>query len=236
MNKNIFLLMFLMVLTITTVSASTYKIGSAFELTTSCDDFTCADVNTTIFFPNGTIFKDNQEMTSNIYYANISITPTTQGDYITYFSDGVNITTSSFSATSTGFELTQPRAIIFIGFLFILVFLFVVTIIGIPIIPSGDNRNEKGELISINNLKHLRGILYVIAYLLLMGISYLSSNVALAYLGTTLFGKTLFIIFQILFLIALPMFFVWLMFILTRIFNDKETKKMIERGVYEGGI
>jgi hypothetical protein len=160
MNKNIFLLMFLMVLTITTVSASTYKIGSAFELTTSCDDFTCADVNTTIFFPNGTIFQDNQEMTSNIYYANISITPTTQGDYITYFSDGVNITTSSFSVTSTGFELTQPRAIIFIGFLFILVFLFIVTIIGIPMVPYGDNRNEKGELISINNLKHLRNIIF----------------------------------------------------------------------------
>lgn len=137
--------------------------------------------------------------------------------------------------TQTGFEFTDARAITFTGFLFILVFLFIVNMGGIAMLPSRNNTDDKGNLISINNLKYLRSILCVVGYGLLLSITFLSSNVALAYLGTTLFGNILFVIFQVLLVLALPMFVIWLMYILSRIFRDREVKKMIERGV-GGGV
>ena len=212
-------------------SSATYKINDAFNLTTSCKDFTCSKVATTIFYPNGTIFQNNVSMSSNVYFANLLVTPTTQGDYLVYFSDGINVTTSSFSATSTGFELTQPRAIIIVSSLFLLIFLFVVNIGGIAILPSKNERNEEGELISINTLKYLRSVLFGIGYLILLSIAFLVSNVSLAYLGTALIGNLFFVIFQVMLIMLLPMFVIWLMFILTSIFRDMEFKKMISRGV-----
>ena len=170
-------------------------------------------------------------MSSNVYFANLLVTPTTQGDYLVYFSDGINVTTSSFSATSTGFELTQPRAIIIVSSLFLLIFLFVVNIGGIAILPSKNERNEEGELLSINTLKYLRSVLFGVGYLILLSIAFLVSNVALAYLGTSLIGNLFFVIFQIMLILLLPMFIIWLMFILTSIFRDMEFKKMISRGV-----
>jgi len=136
-----------------------------------------------------------------------------------------------FDVNGTGYELTQQRTFIYLGLIGLLIFLFVVNIIVIPMLPSDNNRDEEGVLISVNQLKYLRPILYVTAYFLLMSIIYTSSNVALAYMGTTMFGSFLFMIFKIMFALALPMVFVWFIYLLHQAVTDKELKKGLERGI-----
>jgi len=137
----------------------------------------------------------------------------------------------NYNVNPTGIELTVERSIIYIGLLAILIFLFVVALGGATMLPTGNNRNDEGELVSISNLKHLKPILFVIAYLLMIAITFIGSNIALAYLGATLMGDILFTIFNVMFILALPMIVVWLIFLLVSIFQDKQLKRLLEHGM-----
>lgn len=136
-----------------------------------------------------------------------------------------------FEVNLSGVEFTEARAILYIGLMGMLIFLFIINLIVIPLLPSKDNYDEEGTLISINQLKYLRPILYVTAYLLLMSLMFVSSNIAFAYLGTDLIGDLLFNIFQIMMVLALPMVVIWFIYILASIFQDREMKRYLERGI-----
>jgi|TARA_Y100000296_G_scaffold45780_1_gene52460 hypothetical protein len=234
MNKILLILLFVLIILNPLASGLTYKIGDSFNLTTSCDNFTCADINTTVWFPNGSIFLSNQQTDNHIYYANILVTPNTQGEYLVYFSDSVNISSTTFSATSSGFELNIQRAIIFIGMFFILIFLFLANAIGIPLLPSRNVVSENGDILGISRLKYVRIILFGTAWFLFIALMFTSSNVALAYLGSTLFGDLFFVIYQIMFKITPLMITLLLLWIIWNAINDRELKSILERGINLG--
>lgn len=138
-----------------------------------------------------------------------------------------------FDITGTGFKLTEARVILSLGLLALLVFLFMVTIGTLTVLPSKNNVDEEGTLLSINQLKYLRPIIYSFAYLMLTSIMFISSNIALGYLGTKLIGDILFVIFQMMLMFSPLMIILWLLFIFYSIFQDNELKKHIERGAFE---
>jgi len=199
----------------------TFKQNDCVRIVQTCA--TCSYVNiSSVSYPNSSIAIANKEMSDagdgEWYYdfCNTSLI----GRYDVRGKGDLSGTDTSF-ATS----------FIYLGLIGLLIFLFVVNIIVIPMLPSDNNRDEEGVLISVNQLKYLRPILYVTAYFLLMSIIYTSSNVALAYMGTTMFGSFLFMIFKIMFALALPMVFVWFIYLLHQAVTDKELKKGLERGI-----
>jgi len=145
-------------------------------------------------------------------------------------SDVAGYKTAFFDATYTGLPITQEKVILYLGLLGIFILLFITSVGAIPLLPSGDNY-EEGVLLSINQLKYLRPILYSVAYLLLTSIVYISSNIALAHLENQLIGDLLFKIFYFMFALALPFVVVWLIYIIVSVFRDKNMQKYIERGV-----
>jgi len=134
-------------------------------------------------------------------------------------------------ATLTGQELTKARATIFIGLLMLLGFLFVASLFGISILPSNNERDEEGNLLSISKLKFVKPILYIVAYMILMAMTFIGSNIAFSYLGSTLVANVLFDLYFIMMTLTLPMVSLWIAFIMIKLFQDNEMKKMIERGV-----
>ena len=150
--------------------------------------------------------------------------------------DGIygGTTISYFEVTGTGYELTPARATTYIIIFFILMFLFVVVMLGINKLPSGNDTDESGKLMSINNLKYFRSVLLLLEYLLVVGIFYLSSNLAFSYLGEQLFAKILFMFFQVLAWLILPIIIVWVVWIFAQIIDDKRMRRLIEHGIYEG--
>jgi len=144
--------------------------------------------------------------------------------------------TAFFEANSVGIGLTEPRAIIYVGSLGILVFLFVAIIISSFLLPASNTRDEEGVIMSITWLKYLRPVLYVVAWVLMLAILFITSNIALAYLGAEMVGQLLFTLFEIMFWITIPMTFLWFIWIFVSLMQDKELKKMIERGVEVGQI
>jgi len=141
-----------------------------------------------------------------------------------------------YEITITGEELTLQKTIIYISSLALMILLFIITLGVIPFLPSSDTKNKEGELIGISNFKYLRPILYGLSYLLLMAIMFISSNITLTFLTNSMVGDLFFKIYQIMFLLLLPIIVIWFIWIFYSIFQDRKVKSMLERGVAMGDI
>lgn len=88
---------------------------------------------------------------------------------------------------------------------------------------------------NINNLKYLRPILYGLSWGLMLAIVFMVSNIAFAFLTNEMIGKFFFALYRIMFVLTFPMILIWFLYIFKRIFEDKEVRKLIDRGVDVGG-
>jgi hypothetical protein len=136
-----------------------------------------------------------------------------------------------YQITATGGELTQDRAMIYLGMLALLILIFFLTIFGIGFLPSKNNSSEDGMILDINNLKYLRAVFWVFAWGLLMGIMFVASNVSFLYLEAAMMGNIFFAFFRVMMIFSAPFIIVWFLFIFYNIFQDKEVKRMLERGI-----
>jgi len=88
---------------------------------------------------------------------------------------------------------------------------------------------------SISQLKYLRAVLIPVAYLFVLAISFISSNIALS-VGMDLMGDILFKLYLIMGLLMVPILFIWFVWIIVSFFQDKKIRKLISMGVPIGKI
>lgn len=197
-----------------------------------CSDTTLLVIS--VEYPNGSNALDNYTMTHNPTYYNVSLPTDTTGEYDCIISSPTtNGTVSEFAyeVTGTGYEFTQGRSIFYIAILALLVFLFVVDIFAIGRLPIGNTTDAYGNILDINHLKYLRPVLYVVGWTILVSIVYITSNISYAYLGSELVASVMFNLFRVMFVLTLPIVFIWFIFLFIQIFRDNETKRMIEMGI-----
>lgn len=132
--------------------------------------------------------------------------------------------------TKTGNAFTTEKSIIYVGLLGILILLLITSVLAIHFIPDKDIFDDENKLISINHLKYLRLPMGMISWFLLLGILFVSSNIALAFLDVTLIGDLLFSIFKIMMLLSYPMVILVFIYLIYRVLDDKRLKKFYERG------
>jgi len=218
----------------------TYKKGECIELLQSGAGLTSCNISS-VRYPNSTSAGDNLSMTKDGTQYNYTFCSTNNlGNYIV---SGVcaNETEAvawayDFEITNSGETLNQGRSLIYIGLLAVLVFLFIVDLVGYTKLPSGNDRDEQGFFIGINKLKYLRPVLLALAWGILMAIVFTSSNIALSYLEAGMFGGILFSLFKIMLGLSLPIVVVFFIMLLINLFQDKKMKRMIERGAEMGNI
>lgn len=141
----------------------------------------------------------------------------------------------SYSVTYLGKELSAGQATLSIGFLTILILILIVNFIGIGMLPSRNQTDEEGRILSITYLKYFRNVLWMTGYFLFIGIVYISSNLAFAFLSETLIANTLFMIFRVSFGLAPIVVILWIIWIFVSMFHDKQFQKMLNRGIFPGG-
>jgi len=237
-KKKLIVGIFLILLVIPILSATTIgtaKRGECINLYQICENCTSNNIST-ILYPNTTVAVSNVNMTRDDTYYNYTFCETgILGQYIVNgYGDLDGQKTSwvyNFEVTGTGFEFSQARSTFSLGALGLLILFFILTIITIPKLPHGNTTDEYGMLLSVDHLKYARPILWVIAWVLLLAISFTASNVAMAYLGSEMFGQLFFVIYRIMFVLTYPGIIIWFLFILIQIFRDREMKRMLERGV-----
>lgn len=217
------------------------KQNGVVDLVQTCSN--CTYVNlTSITYPNGTqeIIGVDMVRTGEDYkfsWGNTSQIGTykyhTCGD-LTHASSNTRIVTCetiTFEVTYGGNNSDSPSSILYLAILGINIFLFLLVVYSIPKLPQGDNRDEDNKIISINWLKYLRPVGWGIAWLLLLSLMFVVSNISLAYLSAPLVGKLFFVIYQIMFYMTLPMILIWIIWLIYRAVMDNRMMEMIERGV-----
>jgi hypothetical protein len=243
-----YLLFVLLLLFITTVSAGfgfdkinigVFKQNDCIELKQTCSS--CSYINfTRVSYPNGSRAMSNIESNKEMYNYNYIFCDSTKlGKYIVEGVGDINGTDSVFiyffDVTSTGKEFNNSKAILYIGLLGIFLFILFSTFFGMGYLPSSNQRDEFGKILSVNYLKYLRLPLWVFSYFLFTAIIFLSSNIAMAYLEEEMFGKLLFAIFSILMALSPIIIIVLVISFFIGFFHDREFQRMLNRGMFPGG-
>lgn len=198
-----------------------------------------ATCNISITYPNSSYLARNESMTNlnngDFNYTIESTNSTTMGNYdLTVFCcDGTNcaVGQDNFEITYTGKKLDTQTSILYVVLLAILIFFLIFTLIGIAKLPSKDIVTDDNLIIDINKLKYLRPVLYMVCWGLLLAIVFITSNISIAYLPDSLLGNFFFTIYTVMFVLTLPLFLFWFIYIFYKIFKDREMKQLIERGV-----
>lgn len=190
--------------------------------------------NVSIYYPNSTLVHFNQPMANmrgdiwNYSFCNTS----TLGEYMYEYCDllGYDCRENTFEITYAGLEVTEGQAIIYTALLLLLIFFFIITFLGIGLLPASNTRDEEGKIVQISWLKYLRSPLWFFEWILLIGIMFLASNLAFGFLAEPLFGELFFIIYRIMFMLTPIMCLVWMAWFYIKFVQDREFKKMFERG------
>ena len=240
--KKCILIITLALLIFPLVSAMDYeKIKQDTELQFSITSNNATVCNlTTINTPLG-VTTINQTGTKSFQTFNFTINATNYSEYGIYChniecSDGINIESGEkcYEVNYYGKELTSSQATIYIGLLGILIFTLFITFMGIKQLPDDNAKDEYGRIMSINYLKHFRLVLWLTSYFLFIGIIYLSSNIAFAFLSEQLFAKLLFAIFTVLLALAPIVIIVLMISFFVKLYHDKEFQAMLNRGIFPG--
>lgn len=144
-----------------------------------------------------------------------------------------NYTTSTTPSASTGLTLVNGLLYIF-GVILLFILMGIIYFLSTKL-PSRDAMDEQGRIIQVNWLKNLRPMMWLLNLAILISIFYITSSLCIVYLGAGFIGDYLFAIFRILFIfmiIMIPLYTIWFFI---RIIEDKEMKRLIERGVPIGG-
>jgi hypothetical protein len=243
MRKQILILtlcIFLISLVTATTSLGTIKQTECIEIPQVCAS--CSYVNVSVQYPNKTIAVSNQEMASRgaglwtYEFCNTSqlgrYDVSGMGD-INGVDTGFSIL--SFDVTYLGKQLDSGKAIMYLGFLSLLVLIFILNFVAMAFLPKKNQTDEEGRILSITYLKYFRNVLMMTGYFLFIGITFIASNLAFAFLEEELLAQTLYVIYRISFGLAPLVVFVWLIWTFVSMFHDKQFQKMINRGMFPQG-
>ena len=216
----------------------TGKKGDIITLPQECDSCTFVKLSS-IQYPNMSKIYLNIDMTKNESSFNYSFSDTTELGVYNYCGygdvDGTNTTFCyDFTITYLGKQLTTEKALIYFIFLILFVLIFIGTFIFIGFLPSKNERDEDGQILSISYLKYFRNVLYMFEWMLFIGILYMFSNLGFAFLEEELFSQALFMLFKVCFGLTPLIVIIWFVWIIASMFHDKDFQQMLNRGMFPG--
>ncbi len=243
--KKIMILLFISIFLISFVSAvnecgndnsylGTFKLDSIIDLKQTCDDCTYVNLSA-VTYPNSTTIYYNLAMTKNGIEFSINSTETkTLGCYsYTVYGDKGGTKTSEtidYIITSNGKIFEIGNAVSYIGFIIILLFIFLLTVYGAIKVKWKHPRNNNDEIIHINNFRYIKVFLFSMAYLQLMflsGLSYKLFNEANMEGFTEFFNFVyqlfLNLLYPLIIVLVIIFFLIWI--------NNIKLKKKMELGL-----
>lgn len=212
-----------------------YKLNNCVELKQICANCTFINI-TSILYPNSSLAVSDVAMTKkgadfNYTFCNTSL----YGRYI-YNTLGdpdgeLAIAPITFEITNTGENFTgQISSVYILAVIFLVILILAISFI-ITKLPSSDAMDQQGYILQINWLKYLRPVLWITIWAIGLAILFLISNISLAYIPNSMVGDLFFALYKIAFWMSIVMLPVYIMWIFYRAFQDREMKKLIERGV-----
>ena len=196
-----------------------FKIDECINLVQVGADFNSCNISS-VLAPNSTQVLGEVLMTKNNNNYNYTYCqPDTVGQYIVtgFCEDGnISVWAYNFDITPTGEELTDAKSFSYIGLIF---FLFCISLI---------------SLISIFRLQNFMGkfIMFWVTYLLFFALTFISYQVTDSYFVNVEFlGNFLWILFWIMLIAIVPLVFGSMAFVFYTITYNDHFKKLVEKGM-----
>ena len=192
-TKHFFLLIVILIVLPLISAQLTFKKSTEINLRVPCsfNGTFCsesAECNVTIIYPNNTIMINNLGMTNeangmpNYTLPDSSI----MGEYevhATCLQDGISGSNSfAFFITGSGEQVTTAQGIIYMVVLLGSIGAFGLCLFGTFRVPWGHSRSGDGRIISINDLKFVKILLFGFSYLLLLWVFFLLRIMSSAFL------------------------------------------------------
>jgi len=232
--KILFLLLLLFSFSLVSADYLTHQVDKDLEFSFTSNNATQCNI-TSINTPNGRVAiglettRDGQDFYGSISGGNFS----SMGDYCFNIvcSDGVNYETGNFcrSVNYTGQKLEMPQTIMYIVVLFFLIGLLIYLLYIYPSLPQNEV-NDDGYVISVSQLTYLRPIAIGFMWLILMAITFIVSNISIAYIQAGFLGNFLFGIWTIMMYSNIVILPLWVIWIITTALRQAKLKEFFERG------
>jgi hypothetical protein len=139
---------------------------------------------------------------------------------------------SSFEVNPAGIENNTSQSMTYIIILSMFILILFVCLFGFITIPTNNGRGEDGYIESINWLKYLKYTLLVPGYLSLIGILFLTSNVAYAFTTLVPIANLVFYLYKISLAMLLPIMIGIVLFGIIKFARDFRDLKYIDRGLH----
>lgn len=204
------------------------------QLVQTCANCTFVNV-TSVQFPNRTIQYLVKTMSKNATTYNLTFCNTNSlGAYI-YDTvgdpDGIAAQESvQFKVTRTGDEIQTSSSIIYIFALTLGLFLFCLFLYGSIVIPSVNNKNEEDVLQSVNWLKYMKYLFFVLTYTSFLWITYMVYNITLGYTSFEGTAQYFFYIHRVFAVMLRPVLIVMVIFVIVRAARDFNLEKLLAKG------
>lgn len=140
-----------------------------------------------------------------------------------------------YQVTYSGTEIKTPQSLIYILLFGVMFFIFIMLMWFIEKLPSSNTQDEEGKIMSISYLKYLRATFWFVEWIIFVGIIFLASNVAFAYLGEQMFAKILLAFYTICFSLTPLIIAIWVMWMFVKMYHDKQFQKLLNRGFFPQG-
>ena len=224
-------------------SSFIFKAGEDIELNIECLNTTnhfCnpnTACNLTIFYPNSTVMINNDRMNHNQAFFNYTIT-SARNVVIGTYSANVNCigTTTGFSTfnydiTRTGRILTTAEGLLYLAVFVISIFIFLLCFWGALVIPFANPRNTEGFIISFNDLKFVKILLWAFSYLILIWVFFMAREISGSFLNLDVATTFFYLVYNFLVAALFPIFVATLLIFIILFVNSKKLKKKLIRGI-----
>ncbi len=234
------LLLFVILLLVATATVSAVELppeqlGKDLDVFQECDNCTSCNF-TRITYGGEIIFSDVPTIKNGTHYSfTILKGNLTTRDMLTYcYACGNAVEDETgcnhIPITYNGHALTTELSIMYLGLIMFLIFLMGLLFFVHSRLPT-DVRDNEGYVLEVSKLAYLRPVVKGLIWILLTSITFIASNVAIAYLDTGIIGEFLFAIARIMIMSNLIILPLAVIFMIQRIALSKDMLGLIERGV-----
>lgn len=215
----------------------TFARDSEVQLIQTCNNCTYCNL-TSIKYPNATniminvvMVQDTTEFSYDLNGANTTVI----GTYKYCYDCGNSVERKTgcidFEITQTGSTLSTAQGIIYVVILVALIFVFVLSLTGAIKLPWKHGRSSDGIIVSVNDLRYLKIILYVVSYLVLMFFFGIMRSISANFLFMEGYSGVFNWLFWIMFSFLFPLMILSLVIIIATFLKNLKIKESIFRNV-----
>lgn len=230
-------ILFIGVASATLTNLGTFKQGDCIDIKQTCASCTYNNLSS-ITFPNGTIYLFNPEVSmsknSVVYIYSTCNFSQDLGEYsVDGHGDLNGVDTSwayNYKITPSGTDPSTAQGIIYAILLFASFIFMILSFYGAVAI-NGKNEFQMGKLIKINYNKYIKQGLFFIGYLCLIFVVFFSSEISQNFLELGFFTTILNWLHIALWIILIPVFFIFVTFSIIKWLADMELMDLAKRNL-----